>query len=76
MNAHAINAGQFPNIKNGLDTDFFFINQEDADEMVRLIIGLVRDRLPKKYGFPPKEIHQQLVLVLGDLRYIPFSPYL
>ncbi|WP_301187929.1 SF1B family DNA helicase RecD2 [Muribaculum intestinale] len=56
MNAHAINAGQFPNIKNGLDTDFFFINQEDADEMVQLIIGLVRDRLPKKYGFPPKEI--------------------
>lgn len=56
MNAHAINAGKFPNIKNGLDTDFFFINQEDADEMVKLIIGLVRDRLPKKYGYPPKEI--------------------
>lgn len=56
MNAHAINAGHFPNIKNGLDTDFFFINQEDADEMVELIIGLVRDRLPKKYGYPPKEI--------------------
>lgn len=56
MNAHAINDGQFPNIKNGLDTDFFFINQEDADEMVKLIIGLVRDRLPKKYGYPPKEI--------------------
>ena len=56
MNAHAINAGQFPNIKNGLDSDFFFINQEDADEMVKLIIGLVRDRLPKKYGYPPKEI--------------------
>lgn len=56
MNAHAINAGQFPNIKNGLDTDFFFINQEDADEIVKLIIGLVRDRLPKKYGYPTKEI--------------------
>ena len=56
MNAHAINAGHFPNIKNGLDTDFFFINQEDADEMVKLIIGLVRDRLPKKYGYLPKEI--------------------
>ena len=56
MNAHAINAGRFPNIKNGLDTDFFFINQEDSDEMVKLIIGLVRDRLPKKYGYPPKEI--------------------
>lgn len=56
MNAHAINAGQFPNIRNGLDTDFFFINQEDADEIVKLIIGLVRDRLPKKYGYPPKEV--------------------
>lgn len=56
MNAHAINAGQFPNIKNGLDTDFFFINQEDADEIVKLIIGLVRDRLSRRYGMPPKEI--------------------
>lgn len=56
MNAHAINAGQFPNIKNGLDTDFFFIGQEDVDDIVKLIIGLVRDRLPKKYGYPAKEI--------------------
>lgn len=56
MNAHAINAGQFPNIKNGLDTDFFFISQEDADEIVKLIVGLVRDRLPRKYGYPAKEI--------------------
>ena len=56
MNAHAINAGQFPNIKNGLDTDFFFIGQEDANDIVKLIIGLVRDRLPKKYGYPAKEI--------------------
>lgn len=56
MNAHAINAGQFPNIKNGLDTDFFFIGQEDADDIVKLIIGLVRDRLPKKYGYPSKEV--------------------
>ncbi|MDE6653949.1 MAG: ATP-dependent RecD-like DNA helicase [Muribaculaceae bacterium] len=56
INAHAINAGQFPNIQNGHDTDFFFIRQEDADEMVKMIIGLVRDRLSRKYGFPPKEI--------------------
>lgn len=56
MNAHAINAGNFPNIQNGHDTDFFFINQEDADEIVKLITGLVEDRLPKKYGFSSKEI--------------------
>lgn len=56
MNAHAINAGKYPNISNGKETDFFFINQEDADEMVKLIIGLVRDRLPRTYGYPAKEI--------------------
>lgn len=56
MNAHAINAGNFPNIQNGHDTDFFFIKQEDADEILKLITGLVGDRLPKKYGFSSKEI--------------------
>lgn len=56
MNAHAINAGKFPNIQNGHDTDFFFIKEEDADKMVTMIIGLVRDRLSRKYGYPPKEI--------------------
>lgn len=56
MNAHAINAGNFPNIQNGHDTDFFFIRQDDADEMVKLIISLVRDRLSRTYGYPPKEI--------------------
>ncbi len=30
--------------------------REDADDIVKLIIGLVRDRLPKKYGYPAKEI--------------------
>ena len=56
MNAHAINAGKYPNISNGKETDFFFIRQEDADEMVKLIISLVRDRLSRKYGYPAKEI--------------------
>lgn len=56
MNAHAINAGNFPNIQNGHETDFFFIKQENPDEIVKLIIGLVRDRLSKRYGYPPKEI--------------------
>ena len=56
MNAHTINAGHFPNIQNGQETDFFFIKQENPDEIVKLIIGLVRDRLSKRYGYPPKEI--------------------
>lgn len=56
MNAHAINAGQFPNISNGKQTDFFFIKAEDADTIPGLIVSLVRDRLSKAYGYKPKEI--------------------
>ena len=56
MNAHAINAGQFPNISNGKQTDFFFIKAEDADSIPRLIVSLVRDRLSRTYGCNPKEI--------------------
>ena len=56
MNAHAINAGQFPNISNGKQTDFFFIKAEDADSIPGLIVSLVRDRLSPTYGCNPKEI--------------------
>lgn len=56
MNAHAINAGQFPNISNGKQTDFFFIKAEDTDTIPGLIVSLVRDRLSKAYGYNPKEI--------------------
>ena len=56
MNAHAINAGHFPNISNGKQTDFFFIKAEDADTIPGLIVSLVRDRLSKAYGYKPKEI--------------------
>ena len=56
MNAHAINAGHFPNISNGRQTDFFFIKAEDADSIPGLIVSLVRDRLSRAYGYNPKEI--------------------
>ena len=56
MNAHAINAGRFPNISNGKQTDFFFIKAEEADAIPGLIVSLVRDRLSRAYGYNPKEI--------------------
>ena len=56
MNAHAINNGQFPNISNGKDTDFFFIKAEEADAIPELIVSLVKDRLSKTYGYKAREI--------------------
>ncbi|MDE6668580.1 MAG: ATP-dependent RecD-like DNA helicase [Muribaculaceae bacterium] len=56
MNAHAINAGYFPNISNGRETDFFFIKADDAEAIPELIVSLVRDRLSKAYNIPSQEI--------------------
>ena len=37
MSAHAINQGRFPDISNGKETDFFFIQQEDAEKERRIL---------------------------------------
>ena len=55
-NAHTINAGHFPDISNGKDTDFFFIQQEDPDAVVQTIVDLVKTRLPRTYKLPPNDI--------------------
>jgi len=51
INAHKINAGIFPDITNKKKSDFFFIQEEDTEKMTDTIVGLVRNRLPKAYGF-------------------------
>lgn len=56
MNAHAINAGRFPDISNGKDTDFFFIKCKEAERAVPEIVKLVRDRLPKAYKMSVRNI--------------------
>lgn len=67
MNAHAINAGRFPNISNGKDADFFFIKAEDAEAIPQLIVSLVRDRLSKAYGYNPKEIQVLTPMQRGNV---------
>ena len=49
MSAHAINQGRFPDISNGKDTDFFFMQQEDPEKVAEEIVNLVKNRLPKAY---------------------------
>ena len=71
MNAHRINAGKMPDISNGAQSDFFFIdmerqaekngqNPEDsailADEAARTITELVKTKLSRYYRTPPSQI--------------------
>ncbi len=56
MNAHRINQGQQPDLSNGRDTDFFFIEQDDPQQAADAIVKLVRNRLPKGYRVSPASI--------------------
>ena len=56
MNAHRINEGKMPGISNGKDTDFFFIENEDADAVAGEIVRLVQTNLPNYYHVDRSQI--------------------
>lgn len=56
MSAHAINQGHYPDTSNGKQTDFFFIKNEDAEQVAAEIVNLVKNRLPKAYRQPLSNI--------------------
>ena len=55
-NAHRINQGQMPDLRNGKESDFFFIEKEEPETAAREIVTLVKERLPRHYGVRPEEI--------------------
>ena len=52
-NAHRINKGEYPNLKGGRNSDFFFIGEEDPVKVVETIKDLCAKRLPKHYRVSP-----------------------
>lgn len=56
MNAHRINAGHYPNIKNEKGSDFFFVEDDDPEHVASQIVDLVKTRLPKFCRVNPLEI--------------------
>lgn len=56
MNAHRINEGKMPDIRNGKGTDFFFIESEDAEASVQQIVKLVQKNLPNYYQMESSQI--------------------
>lgn len=52
-NAHRINKGEFPILKNDKKSDFFYIEADNPQQMVREIKQLCKNRLPKYYNVNP-----------------------
>ena len=64
VNAHKINAGQVPSPRatRGADaqTDFYFIEQEDPEKVLDIILELSKKRIPRHFGLDPVEDIQVL----------------
>ena len=56
MNAHRINEGKMPDISNGKNSDFFFMENEEAEDAVPKIVELVKTKLPNYYHVNPSDI--------------------
>ncbi len=55
MNAHRVNAGQMPDLKN-VKSDFFFLPARSENEVAKVIEELCATRLPKNMGIPSEQI--------------------
>jgi exodeoxyribonuclease V alpha subunit len=54
VNAHRINQGAIPDLrKPEAASDFYFVEAEDPDNAVPLIIELVKTRIPRRFGLDP-----------------------
>ena len=62
-NAHRINKGEMP-VTRGLQ-DFFFIPEDDPEQVAETVVALAQTRLPRRYGLDPKRDIQVLPPMKG-----------
>jgi exodeoxyribonuclease V alpha subunit len=58
-NAHRINAGQMPRLSRTA-RDFFLFVQDDPEQASELVVDIVQNRIPRKFGYRPMEEIQVL----------------
>jgi exodeoxyribonuclease V alpha subunit len=57
VNAHKINEGILPSLQSadssGVSNDFYFIEQEDPEKVLEIILELSKKRIPRRFGLDP-----------------------
>jgi exodeoxyribonuclease V alpha subunit len=53
-NAHRINAGQHP-VTHGL-ADFFLFPEDESEQVADLVVDIVANRLPRRFGLNPADV--------------------
>ncbi len=62
VNAHEINSGRVPQLKPSRNKlqDFYFIEKENPEEVLQTVLDLLKNRIPRRFGFDPVENIQVL----------------
>ena len=62
VNAHRINQGEVPPLQSNTDklSDFYFIRQEDPERAADMIVDLVKNHIPRRFGLDPVDDIQVL----------------
>jgi exodeoxyribonuclease V alpha subunit len=67
-NAHRLNRGQFPDVSNRAEGDFFFFERNAPEDVVQTIKQLVQQRLVGKFGInDPREVQVLTPMNRGPL---------
>jgi exodeoxyribonuclease V alpha subunit len=67
-NAHRLNRGQFPDVSNRADGDFFFFERSAPEDVMQTIKQLVQQRLVGKFGITdPREVQVLTPMNRGPL---------
>ena len=54
-NAHRVNTGEFFEVPPGsADSDFYFVDENDPDKVIRAAIELITKRIPLRFGLNPR----------------------
>src|ERR1700693_5722874 len=67
-NAHRLNRGEFPDVSNRAEGDFFFFERNSPEDVVQTIKQLVQQRLVGKFGISdPREVQVLTPMNRGPL---------
>jgi exodeoxyribonuclease V alpha subunit len=54
VNAHRINRGDMPQLPTrGAESDFWFVDADDPEKGAAMVVEIVRDRIPRRFGLDP-----------------------
>jgi len=54
INAHRIRRGQMPDVRRAeRDSDFHFVERDEPEKIAAMLVKLVKERIPQRFGFDP-----------------------